>query len=90
MSFEQVYNLLEEFAIGNPRVLAVFEGIDPEEGMKAFYLLTGRAGYDDDFQDKISDLDIGIAEKTNCTCSVFEWPITLEQSSDYSFLENCV
>lgn len=82
--------LLIRFAKSQPKINAIYRGCSPEdENHKAYYFIIPPP-YDFELSDKLTDLDIKIANKTNERCDLLEWPIPLEEVSNYSFLEECI
>ena len=82
--------LLIKFAKRQPKINAIYRGGSPEDENHKIYYFIIPPPYDFELSDKITDLDIRIANKTTERCELLQWSIPLEEISNYPFLEKCI
>ncbi|MDP4039272.1 MAG: hypothetical protein Q8P57_01710 [Candidatus Pacearchaeota archaeon] len=64
------------FAVSERVILGVSRGRDPNEGTLTYYLLTGDYPHDMAFEDRVTDLDLRLADSTKRHFDISSWPTT--------------
>jgi hypothetical protein len=87
---ERAIQELVKFANSQNKVTALYNGTDPEEiSHRVFYFLIN-GSFDSEFSDRLSDLDLRIANEIGYECDLMEWPCLTGNASSYPFLGNCI
>lgn len=97
---EEVLKIAREHAGKRPVVRAVFRGQHPLEKTFAYYFVIGkefgigRANSNDkdfdEFEDKLSELELIFYRRAHIDFGALPWPIELEDAGDYDFLGECI
>lgn len=90
---KKVLEKLISFAKANPKVEALYKGVNLETSETVYYFLyPGKADFE--FTDKLTDLSIRILTnhklKLYTDVSLMRWPISKKQADSYGFLESCL
>lgn len=83
MGIEEDIQKVISFAKSHERVVAVYNGCDPEDGHEVYYLLTDKRG-DVKFEDEISKLDYSLPFSLVCL------PITIDFVKDSGFIQKVI
>lgn len=81
------------FSQSDPLITALYEGVSPEKDSESnrtvfYFLVNGQ--FNDRLSDRVSDLDIFIANTIGYSCQLLEWPCSVKEASNYPFLGKCL
>lgn len=88
----QVRQALMDFGRQNPKVLAIYTGQDPEaesssdSKRQAFYIIPQTKKFDNELEDKITELDLMLFRKLGVNAMLCCWPCNVEHVSEYGFI----
>ncbi|MBT4166335.1 hypothetical protein HOE04_04825 [archaeon] len=82
---KDLIQILKDFALSESRINAIYQGHHPEEENHPVYYFLIKHPFDFEFTDRVSDLSFKIPDT-----DLLEWPCSIEQAEDYSFLGECI